>query len=411
MSELIQHSEQRKALLKHMIMQLHRGEAPEEVRKRLVELLGKIPYDEVVAVEQELIAEGMPEAEVIKMCDVHAEALKGQIEKPLAAPLPAGHPLRTLQEENKALMWEVRGAKDKIRQGTQADEKAELTEMLNDIRLHFYRLLDVDKHYARKEYLLFPHLEQHAITGPSTVMWGKDDEAREKLKAAVVALDSAKTLSPQELAGLAELLLDPALTAIEDMVLKEEDILFPMCREKFSDEEWYAIYQRSPAIGFCLYEPKKEWKPKLEKTAPPISETEPEKINIPSGSFTPEELTAILNTIPFDITFVDSSDRVRYFSEGKERIFERNRSILGREVRRCHPPKSLHVVERIIDDFKNGRQDHAAFWITLNGRFIHIEYFALRNPAGKYLGVLEVSQDLTDKRALTGERRLLQYEG
>ncbi len=140
----------------------------------------------------------------------------------------------------------------------------------------------------------------------------------------------------------------------------------------------------------------------------PVSE-EIDKIQLPSGSFDVKELTAILNTIPFDMTFVDKDDRVKYFTQGRERIFARSRAILGRNVRQCHPPSSVHVIEKILDDFKSRKEDHTAFWITLGDRFIHIEYFALRSKDGEYLGTLEVSQDLTEKRKLEGEQRLLQY--
>jgi len=124
---------------------------------------------------------------------------------------------------------------------------------------------------------------------------------------------------------------------------------------------------------------------------------------------TPEELTAILNTIPFDLTFVDKDDTVRYFTQGRERVFDRNRAILGRKVQMCHPPGSVHIVQQILEDFKSGKESRSPFWITLKGRFIQIEYFALRSKHGDYLGTLEVSQDLTEKRALTGEQRLLSY--
>jgi DUF438 domain-containing protein len=134
-----------------------------------------------------------------------------------------------------------------------------------------------------------------------------------------------------------------------------------------------------------------------------------ERIPFATGSLSPAELEVILNTIPFDLTFVGADDRVKYFTQGRERIFERNRAIIGRQVQMCHPPTSVHIVQQILDDFKSGKQDRAPFWITLNGKFIHIEYFAVRDQNGKYLGTLEVSQDLTEKRALTGQQRLLSY--
>jgi DUF438 domain-containing protein len=279
---------------------------------------------------------------------------------------------------------------------------------LDDIHRHFNALMDVEKHYLRKENLLFPFLEKHDITGPPTVMWGKHDETRELLKAAVEALGATEDITVDEAKTVVDLVLQPASKAVEDMINKEEEILFPMCLDTLSDEEWLQIERQSIEYGFCLYDPKAKWLPEGVELAEVVSE-ETDKIQLPSGSFDVEELTAILNTIPFDMTFVDKDDRVRYFTQGRERIFARSRAILGRNVRQCHPPSSVHIVEKILDDFKSGKEDHTAFWITLGGRFIHIEYFALRNEKGEYLGTLEVSQDLTEKRKLEGEQRLLQY--
>jgi hypothetical protein len=138
-------------------------------------------------------------------------------------------------------------------------------------------------------------------------------------------------------------------------------------------------------------------------------ETDSDVIQLPSGNFTKAELQAILNTLPVDMTFVDKNEKVKYFSQGKERIFHRSRAILNRDVKLCHPPSSVHVVEQILDDFRTGKQDHAPFWIQMKGKFIFIEYYALRDENGEYLGTLEVSQDLTEKRALEGEQRILSY--
>ena len=202
--------------------------------------------------------------------------------------------------------------------------------------------------------------------------------------------------------------MKPASNAVNEMIYKEEEILFPMSLDKLTDAEWYEIYQQSIEIGFCLYDPTDKWKPEgimLDEK----SVADSGRIQLPSGSFNIPELTAVLNTIPFDLTFVDKDDTVRFFTQGKERIFARNRAILGRQVQLCHPPSSVHIVEQILDDFKSGKQDQAAFWINMGGKFIHIEYFAMRDEAGNYLGTMEVSQDLTEKRQLQGEQRLLSY--
>jgi uncharacterized protein len=407
MSELIDNAQQRKDLLKHMIRQLHEGQAPENVKIQLTRLMGQVPYNDVVAVEQELIAEGLPQEEVLKLCDVHTAALKGIIDQTNAKTVPPGHPVHTFKQENLALVREAKLLQELFSELKQTQKADGLKSTLIEIHTHLNSLMDVEKHYRRKENLLFPFLEKHGITGPPTVMWGKHDETRELLKTALEALHEAKDISPEEVNTVVEFVFQPASKSIEEMIYKEEEILFPMCLDTLTEDEWYEIYQQSLEIGFCLYDPKDEWQPKDVKTS--NDTTTNGKIQLPSGSMTVAELTAILNTLPIDITFVDKDDKVGFFSQGKERIFTRSRAILGRKVQQCHPPSSVHVVEKILNDFKSGTRDSAAFWINMGGKFIHIEYFALRDPNDNYLGALEVSQDLTQKRKLAGEQRLLSY--
>jgi len=408
MSELINDAEKRKELLKHMILQLHEGKAPEAVKKQLIRLLGKVPYNDVVEVEQELINEGLPQEEVLRLCDIHTMALDGVLDHTEAKTAPPGHPVHTFKEENRALRKEIQTLEHLYDDVKNSKSKDQLGRLFDEIHQHFNALMDAEKHYLRKENLLFPFLEKHGITGPPTVMWGKHDEARELLKGAVEALGATDDITVEEAKTVIDLVLGPASKAVDDMINKEEEILFPMCLDTLKEEEWLKIERQSIEYGFCLYDPKVKWSPEGIELEESASE-EIDKIQLPSGSFNVNELTAILNTIPFDMTFVDKNDRVKYFTQGRERIFARSRAILGRNVRNCHPPSSVHVVEKILGDFKSGKKDHSAFWITLKDRFIHIEYFALRSEDGGYLGTLEVSQDLTEKRKLKGEQRLLQY--
>jgi len=408
MSELIDNVSARRKVLKHLILQLHDGKAPDEVQPQLLRLLGRVPYSEVVEVEQELISDGMPVSEILKLCDLHSAAMKGAIDTSQTKTVPPGHPVHTFRKENEALLGEL-ALTDKLLAEIQGlPDSADATEPVGQLRVRFSRLADIDKHYRRKENLLFPFLEKKGITGPPTVMWGKDDEIREMLKGAIESLESASTFTADETRGVVDLVLRHTVEAINEMIFKEEEILFPMCLDKLTDTEWYAIYVQSPEIGFCIYDPVDIWKPAgvTEVQREPVAET---GVRFGTGSLTPIELEVILNTIPFDLTFVGADDTVKYFTQGRERIFERNRAIIGRQVQMCHPPSSVHIVQQILDDFKSGRQDRAPFWITLNGKFIHIEYFAVRDQTGKYLGTLEVSQDLTEKRALIGQQRLLSY--
>lgn len=409
MSELIANARQRKDLLKHMILQLHLGSAPDQIRVQLARLLGQVPYGDVVEIEEELINEGLPAQEIQQLCDLHSAALSGLIDVTNAKAPPPGHPAHTFQEENKALRWETEELSALYAEVTRLPEGSDATDLMATARTHFGNLMDVEKHYLRKEYLLFPFLEKHGITGPPTVMWGKHDEARGLLKSAMEALHAVETVTAGEASSVVELALEPASSAVAEMVEKEQHILLPMCLDTLEDEEWYEILRQSTEYGFCLYDPPDTWRPTGIVESARKEAGAAERIRLPSGTMTPDELTAILNTIPFDLTFVDRDDTVRYFTQGRERIFSRSRAILGRKVQFCHPPSSVKIVEQILSDFHTGRHDRAAFWITLRGRFVHIEYFALRDPEGSYLGCLEVSQDLTEKRALTGEQRLLDY--
>ena len=410
MSELIHDRGRRKELLKHMIGQLHAGEAPDAVRPRLVNLLGKVPYDEVVEVEQELIAEGMPAEEILELCDVHTEALRGALDAGPQAELPAGHPARVMGEENEALGWETAALENLSARIAELDDAADATELVQDMRVRFNAMMDVEKHYLRKENLLFPFLEKHGITGPPTVMWGKHDEARELLAEADAALRGAVGKTAKEAGATLESRVLPAVAAVSGMIDKERQILLPMCLDTLTEAEWGEVAADSEEIGYCLAAPDMVWRPE-GAAAPARATTADGRMRLPTGVFDAAQLEAVLNSIPFDITFVDADDTVRYFSHGRERIFARTRAILGRKVQYCHPPKSVDTVQRILDDFHAGREDHAQFWIEMSGKFICIEYFALRDADGGYLGTLEVSQDLTAKRALTGEQRLLNYVG
>jgi len=408
MSELINNSEKRKALLKELILKLHTGGQQEDVRIELMQTLKEIPYGEVVEVEQELISEGLPEEEVLKLCDAHSAVLQGNIDLSGSKSIPEGHPADVFKRENQELLKTTALARDVLKQ-IDSQEDINLNESVLKLRGIFNNLYDVDKHYQRKEYLLFPYLESKGITGPPKVMWGKHDEIRELIKGSIEILQQTD-LTHEEILASAEIVFELALFGIDDMTVKEEQILFPMSMDKLTEAEWFEISKQSLEIGFCLYDPQTEWRPEwAAESGVNEAQKSGSHIQLPSGGFSAAELLAILNTLPIDMTFVDKDDKVKYFSQGAERIFQRNRAILNRDVRHCHPPASAHIVDKIIDDFKTGRHSRAPFWINMGGKMIHIEYFALRGESGEYLGTLEVSHNVNPYRELQGEQRILSY--
>lgn len=409
MSELINNSIERKKKLKALILKLHQGISEDQVRQELIQSLSQIPYGEVVEVEQELISEGLPEEEIMRLCDVHSAVLQGNIDLSASKSISEGHPLDVMKKENRELL-KVAGQIDQILRNVSNNPDIDLKAAILTLRGLFNKLYDVDKLYQRKEYLLFPFLEKQGITGPPKVMWGKHDEIRELIKGSIEILKTGD-ISLEELLASTEIILKPAINGVMDMTIKEEQILFPMALDKLTESEWYEISRQSLEIGFCLYDPPIDWKPVWAKeTSTAKTGATGTNIQLPSGRFSVDELVSMLNTLPVDITFVDKNDKVKYFSQGRERIFQRNRAILNRDVRHCHPPASAHIVDKIIEDFKSGRASRAPFWINLGGKMIHIEYFALKDEQGEYLGTLEVSHDVNVYRELEGEQRILSYK-
>jgi len=300
MSELINNSENRKELLKHMILQLHKGEAPETVKAQLTNLLKGIPYDEVVEVEQELIKEGLPVEEVLKLCDIHAMVLDGNIDHTDAKAIPAGHPVDTFKKENRELekqVMQLNGLFETVKKAAEISSAEANDTIVMQMLSIFNSLSDVDKHYRRKENLLFPFLETKGITGPPTVMWGKHDETRASLKNAIEVLKNAHGATAGELVDIIDIILAPAGKSITDMVMKEDEILFPMAMDELTDQEWYDVLQQTDEIGYCLFDPTDEWIPEnVETTVGNLRDGFSGRIvRFPSGHFNIERFTPLFN--------------------------------------------------------------------------------------------------------------------
>jgi len=400
----------RQQILKGIIKDLHNGGDMEVLKQRFKDLVQGVEAPEIAKMEQELINEGLPVEEIKRLCDVHVEIFKEALEEQERPQPPAGHPIHTFMKENRAsedIMSETSILIGRLGQPPGADAFKEHRRALGAL---MDRLSEINIHYTRKENQLFPMLEAHHFTGPSQVMWSIHDDIRAHLKKAREAFNQNKPLQTVEA-------LKEAIQAIRDMIYKEEHILYPTSLDMLSDSEWIKVQQGETDIGFAWVVPDKGWPEEIIEV-PTGATVEPVQVlkdvagalGLETGRMTLEQINLMLTHLPVDLTFVDENDRVAYYSEGAERIFPRSPAIIGREVRNCHPPKSVHIVNKILDAFKSGSRDTAEFWIELGEKFIYIRYFAVRDANGYYRGTLEVSQDLTKIRKLEGQQRLLDWD-
>lgn len=396
MSELINNRTKQQEILKEIILELHAGKSVDEVKGKFKSLVKSVGPGEIAQLENALMQEGIKEEEIQRLCDVHLSIFEDSLILPEEESRTTDHPLEVFKNENKAISALTEKLKKVLSSELNPQAIAEWKQLQEDLK-------QIDDHYQKKEHLLFPYLEKKGVYGPPSVMWATHDEIRDKLKIVAKALDE-NTEDIVFLKKIAEETALPVLKQIDDMVNKEEKVLFPLVSEKFLDEDWQGIKQSMPDFGYTLIEEPVEFK-KAEQDAASI--TSEGYVNLGSGSLSIEELSVLLNSLPIDITFVDKNREVRYFTEGKERFFPRPRTVIGRKVEKCHPPESVHIVDRIIGEMENGKRDTADFWINLKGQLLFIRYLAARSPSGEFLGVIEVTQNITDIQKITGEKRLL----
>lgn len=399
---------QRREILKSLIRQLHDGVATEQVQQAFAKHFSQVSASEISQIEQELVADGLPISEIQRLCDVHAAVFKGSIEQIHQSPADIpGHPVQIFHLENKRLEALMDGQLERARQAMEAGQPPRAVELAEALD----KLWEVDKHYSRKENLLFPYLERYGVTAPPKVMWAVDDEIRTHIKLLRQAVADGHTGEAADPALAPK--LKEAMEQIREMIFKEENILFPLAYEKLHPADWASMAAESDEIGFTLLEKSDlvAWPHETgqgqEATSAPQEQAPADRIQLPSGSLRQDELAHLLNALPFDITYVDASDTVRYFSQGKERLFARTKAIIGRQVSLCHPPDSVSAVETILDDFKAGKRDQADFWLHLQDAYALIRYFAVRDEHGTYLGTVEVTQNIAPLQKISGEKRLL----
>lgn len=410
MSESINNQTQRQETLKNIIRRLHAGASVDEVKAQFAELLTGVGGDEIARIEQALVAEGLDPDQIKPLCDVHVAVFRESLDTQADPQTIPGHPVFTFRAENLAVGRVLNNVKAALDNYKAAPGEATLQAARESVR----KLREYERHYLRKENILFAYLERYDFSGPSKVMWAVHDDIRAGWKKLTALLDAGPG---EDFAGFAAQ-LDETFALVDqtlrDMIYKEHKILFPAAMARLSEADWGEIRAQEAEIGYAYIAAGRQWQARVD---PREAEAQAEigvapegLIPLNIGALSAEQISMMLTALPVDITFVDENDTVRFFSQTRERIFPRSPAIIGRKVQNCHPPQSMGRVQRILDDFRAGVRNVAEFWIEMHGMFIHIRYFALRDAAGTYRGTLEVTQNIAPLRALEGERRLLNEE-
>lgn len=403
--------------LKSYLRRLSEGEILDSVRADFMREFKDVDAVEIMEAEQQMIKEGMSITEVQKLCDIHSALFHGatleekianarqpvdvtslreeRAEKTRKLVETTGHPLFTLTQENEALekviarireqldrkVTEAAGTGTAVNGSRNTGENAVSRELLSEIR-------ELAIHYAKKGDLLYPLLKvKYGISGPSDVMWTTDDEIRDELSGLAKAKGQDEAWKQR---------MERAMTRAEEMIYKEANILFPNCAVHFTEEEWIGIYQDAKDYDVCLSVEPKSWEMAekiLQERTACQRESDGGEIVMAGGHLAVEELEAMLNTVPMEITFVDVENRNRFFNEG-HKVFKRPAMALGREVFSCHPPKVEQQVRRIIEEFRAGTLDEVPVWMNKNGRIMLVKYMAVRDRNGQYIGTLELVQDM-----------------
>jgi len=383
----------KKDKLKDLLRKVHIEKNIESIKEEFSILIRDLTPLEIAQIEQELIEEGISTSDIQLMCDVHLDMFKTAIseEEPAVEPW---HPISILMEEHKDMVKNFSDMKKSI--GVINDSiKNGKTDGIFEIDSYFDYLGEIDSYFHKEENVIFPYMEKNGVIQPPKIMWEEHDKIRDIRKDII---SFSKNQSDYKKLSEQVLILNEFII---NHVYKEHKILFPSALKIIDEKGWYEIREQFDEIGYFSYFPK----PMIKSTENEMS-IDDRKLNLPSGYIGTDQIVAMLNILPVDITFVDENDVVRYFSETKDRIFVRSRAIVGRKVQNCHPPKSVHIVEKILSDFKSGKRDEADFYISMNEKIIYIRYFALRNRDGKYMGTVEVTQDIAPLRKIDGEKRI-----
>jgi DUF438 domain-containing protein len=383
----------------------------EEAKQKMRSSFEKVTAQEFAICEQYLQKYGISDDELAERMNEILEIFDGILVSNKLN-LPKGHPLNTYLEEVSAIRRVLHEMGEMLKKKYIKNQWSELYEKLEEINIHF----------SRKQNQLFAALESKGFDKPSKVMWTLDNNIKDIIKKAKGYLEEDKD---EEFLKLQQEVIE----MVEDMMVKEEEVLFPTSLDLLSDEDFIKMRKGDDEIGYCLIQSPPPYGDKNEKSTVAASNNELLKdlskllekhgvfteasdkgeLDVSQGKLTLDEINLIFKHLQVDLSYVDENEIVKFYSDTKHRVFPRSPGVIGRKVQNCHPRESVDTVEEIIRAFRNGEHDEAEFWLEIGGKFIYIIYNAVRDKDGNFKGVLEMMQDVTKIRSLTGSQRLLSW--
>jgi DUF438 domain-containing protein len=408
--------DERKEILKNVIKLLHSGSSVEELKEKYGDLLSKISPFEIPLIEQELVKEGISIKEILNLCDLHVALFRDSLAKRELKGIPEGHPLDLLIAENEELLKyaEVLGLYARALKEGKEEAVKFIEELLNELR-------KIRVHYRKNQMLIFPYLERRGITAVPRVLWGREDQVIAKMRELREAIEEFKDGKRDRMEKIASL-SEEISNEVMDLIFRENKILYPSCWALFSDGEWAAIHEIAEDMEFIKR--RGEWSPKAEpvypyQLIPEVKDTSmlPAEIRALASSATPdnyeirregdieistgflnaEELEKILRNLPVELTFADENDRIRFYTESSMRTgFIRTKTLIGRRLNFCHPPRLESYVMLNIKKIKEGEFPYREFWTRSGDRILRVIVAGIRDDEGRYLGTLEMVEDMTE---------------
>lgn len=411
--------------LKNILKLIHRGESVESIKSKFRDLLSQVSPFEIPIIEQELIKDGISINDILKLCDLHVELFREYLQERSLSGVPKGHPLDLLLRENEEIM-KISEALSLYANALKNDSDRNAIDYIRQLRTLLIEAKKIRLHYRKVQMLIFPYLERRGIFAVPRVLWGREDRIIMNLRRLLEKIHRSDEVVVKEKDAIADEILNLS-KEIAELVFRENKILYPTVWALFSEGEWAAVKEVADKMGYIV-EKKSDWKPREKPIWPyelsntVISEEQysrmpPEiksiidkgvkpdnyvikgsdDIDLDTGFLNVDEIKSIFNSLPLDITYANRDDRIKFYTNSKLlRGFVRTKTIIGRKMEYCHPPRLEYLVKKVASDLKEGKRDIAVFWTKLGNRIIRVMIVPVRNDKGEYLGTMEIVEDFTE---------------